>query len=52
MAAAHRAFTQALGTLGPNTLVVAIDRERRTMLVHELVPTDDPAASAKPVPEP
>ena len=52
VAAAHRVFTQALGTFGPNTLVVAIDRERRTMLVHELVPTDDPAVSAKPLPEP
>ena len=51
-AAAHRALTEALGSFAPNTLVVGIDRERRTLLVHELVPTDDPAAGAKPLPEP
>jgi multisubunit Na+/H+ antiporter MnhE subunit len=50
-AAAHRVFTQALGSLAPNTLVVAVDHERRTMLVHQLVPTDDPAADAKPLPD-
>lgn len=51
-AAAHRVLTEALGSFAPNTLVVRIDRERRTLLVHELVPTDDPAAGAKPLPEP
>jgi multisubunit Na+/H+ antiporter MnhE subunit len=51
-AAAHRVFTQALGSLAPNTLVVSVDHERRTMLVHQLVPTDDPAADAKPLPDP
>ena len=51
-AAAHRAFTQALGSLAPNTLVVDIDRERRVLIVHQLVPRDDPAADAKPLPEP
>jgi multisubunit Na+/H+ antiporter MnhE subunit len=51
-AATHRAFTQALGSLGPNTLVVGVDRDRRVLLVHQLVPTDDPAADAKPLPEP
>jgi multisubunit Na+/H+ antiporter MnhE subunit len=50
--ATHRAFTQALGSLAPNTVVVVIDRDRRVMLVHQLVPTDDPAANAKPLPEP
>jgi hypothetical protein len=45
-------FTQALGSLAPNTLVVEIDRDRRVMLVHQLVPTDDPAADAKPLPDP
>jgi multisubunit Na+/H+ antiporter MnhE subunit len=50
--AAHRVLTEALGSLGPNTLVVAIDRDRRTMLVHELVPTGDPAANAAPLPDP
>jgi multisubunit Na+/H+ antiporter MnhE subunit len=51
-AAAHRVFTQALGSLAPNTIVVDVDRERRVLLVHQLVPTDDPAADAKPLPEP
>jgi multisubunit Na+/H+ antiporter MnhE subunit len=50
--AAHRVFTQALGSLAPNTLVVAIDAERRTLLVHELAPTGDPAAQATPLPDP
>ena len=36
----------------PNTLVVGVDAERRVLLVHELVPTDDPAARAKPLPDP
>jgi multisubunit Na+/H+ antiporter MnhE subunit len=51
-AAAHRVFTQALGSLAPNTLVVSVDRERGKLLVHQLVPTRDPAAEAKPLPEP
>lgn len=51
-AATHRAFTQALGSLAPNTLVVGVDAHRRVLLVHQLVPTDDPAADAKPLPEP
>jgi multisubunit Na+/H+ antiporter MnhE subunit len=51
-AAAHRVFTQALGSLAPNTIVVAVDRERRVLLVHQLVPTDDPAADAQPLPRP
>ena len=50
--AAHRVFTEALGSLAANTLVVDIDAGRRTLLVHELVPTDDPAAGAKPLPDP
>ena len=51
-AAAHRVFTEVLGSLAPNTLVVGVDRDRRVLLVHQLVPTDDPAADAKPLPEP
>jgi multisubunit Na+/H+ antiporter MnhE subunit len=46
---AHRVLTQGLGSLGPNTIVVDIDRDRRTMLVHQLVPTPDPAADAQPL---
>jgi multisubunit Na+/H+ antiporter MnhE subunit len=50
--AAHRALTEALGSIAPNAIVVDVDTDRRTLLVHELVPTDDPAAGAKPLPEP
>jgi multisubunit Na+/H+ antiporter MnhE subunit len=50
-AAAHRVFTETLGSLAPNTIVVGIDRERRMLLVHQLVPTDDPAADANPLPD-
>jgi multisubunit Na+/H+ antiporter MnhE subunit len=50
--AAHRVFTEALGSLAPNTFVVAIDTERRLVLVHELMPTGDPAARLKPLPDP
>jgi multisubunit Na+/H+ antiporter MnhE subunit len=51
-AAAHRVFTQALGSLAPNTIVVDVDRDRGVLLVHQLVPTGDPAADAKPLPDP
>jgi multisubunit Na+/H+ antiporter MnhE subunit len=51
-AAAHRVFTEALGSLAPNTIVVGVDHERRVLLVHQLVPTDDPAADAQPLPDP
>jgi multisubunit Na+/H+ antiporter MnhE subunit len=51
-AATHRVFTQALGSLAPNTLVVGVDADRRVLLVHQLVPTADPAAEAKPLPDP
>src|SRR3954451_13156491 len=38
---AYVALAEALGTLGPNTLVVDIDRERGVVLAHQLVPTRD-----------
>jgi hypothetical protein len=47
---ARRALTEALGTLAPNTIVVRIDTERGVVVAHQLVSTDDPAASATPVP--
>jgi multisubunit Na+/H+ antiporter MnhE subunit len=49
---AHRALTQAFGSAAPNSIVVGIDHARRTMLVHELVETADPAAHAQPLPDP
>jgi len=48
---AHRALTEALGSLAPNTIVVAIDRDRRLLVAHQLEPTDDVAAQASPLPE-
>ena len=32
----RRALAQALGSLGPNTIVIGIDRERDLLLVHQL----------------
>jgi multisubunit Na+/H+ antiporter MnhE subunit len=51
-AAAHRVLTEALGSFTPNSIVVDVDTERRVLLVHELVPTSDPAAGAAPLREP
>lgn len=47
--AAHRALTQALGSLAPNTLVVDIDSERGVLLAHQLAPSDDAATAATPL---
>ena len=33
-------------------IVVGVDHRRRVLLVHQLVPTSDPAAQATPLPEP
>jgi multisubunit Na+/H+ antiporter MnhE subunit len=46
---AHRALTEALGSLAPNTFVVDIDRDRGVLLAHELAPTGDVARSACPL---
>jgi multisubunit Na+/H+ antiporter MnhE subunit len=51
-AVTHRAFTQVLGSLGPNTIVVDVDEPRGVVLAHQLVPTRDPARSATPLPPP
>jgi multisubunit Na+/H+ antiporter MnhE subunit len=48
-AAAFRALTETLGSLAPNTIVVSVDHERGTLLVHQLEPTRDPAAAAVPL---
>ena len=34
---ARRALTESLGSLGPNTIVLGIDRERNLVVVHQLV---------------
>jgi hypothetical protein len=46
---AHRVLTATLGSIAPNTVVVDIDLERRTLLAHELVPSGDVARSALPL---
>jgi multisubunit Na+/H+ antiporter MnhE subunit len=46
--AAFVAFTEAVGTLAPNTVVVDVDREQGVLLVHELVPTGAPAPPLEP----
>src|ERR687890_1220488 len=43
-AAAHRVFTEALGSFAPNSIVVDVDRERRVLLVPQTLPPSGPAA--------
>jgi multisubunit Na+/H+ antiporter MnhE subunit len=50
--AAFRSVNVALGSVGPNTIVLDIDTERRVLYAHQLVPTADPARSAIPLREP
>jgi multisubunit Na+/H+ antiporter MnhE subunit len=47
---ARRAVTEVLGTLGPNTIVVRIDRERGVVVAHQLLATSDAGARATPLP--
>jgi multisubunit Na+/H+ antiporter MnhE subunit len=47
---AKRALTEALGSLGPNTIVVEIDTERDVLVAHQLLATKDPASRATPLP--
>lgn len=46
---AHRVLTAVLGSLGPNTIVLDIDADTRTLIAHQLVPTADPARRAMPL---
>jgi multisubunit Na+/H+ antiporter MnhE subunit len=46
----YRVLTTALGSLAPNTVVVDLDRKRGRIVVHQLVPTGDPAREACPLP--
>ena len=38
---ARRALTESLGSMGPNTIVIGIDRERDLVIVHQLARRDD-----------
>jgi multisubunit Na+/H+ antiporter MnhE subunit len=42
---ARRVVAKGLDSLGPNSYVVGIDEDRDLMLVHQLVPPDDPASA-------
>jgi hypothetical protein len=37
----RRALTESIGSVGPNTIVLGIDRDRDLILIHQLVPDDD-----------
>jgi len=44
-ARAKRVAAKWLDSLGPNSYVIGVDAERDVMLVHQLVPPDDPASA-------
>jgi multisubunit Na+/H+ antiporter MnhE subunit len=46
---ARRGWTEALGSLAPNTVVVEVDKRRGVLLAHQLSPTPDAAARAAPL---
>jgi multisubunit Na+/H+ antiporter MnhE subunit len=46
---ARRVMIQTAASLAPNTYVIGTDFERGLVLVHQLVPTDDPLADADPL---
>jgi len=45
----YRVLTETLGSLGPNTIVVDVDRARGVLTAHQLDPTDDVAQRAMPL---
>ena len=47
--AARRVLGPSAGSFAPNTFVVGFDAERGLLLVHQLVPSADPAADADPL---
>jgi hypothetical protein len=47
--AARRVLAQTAGSFAANTYVLGTDHERDLLLVHQLVPGDDPAADADPL---
>jgi multisubunit Na+/H+ antiporter MnhE subunit len=48
-ATGRRALAEGLGSFAPNTIVIGIDDERNVILVHQLVPTGDPASTLDPL---
>jgi multisubunit Na+/H+ antiporter MnhE subunit len=47
---AYRAWTETLGSLAPNTVVVDVDKTRGILLAHQLHATSDAPARAAPLP--
>jgi multisubunit Na+/H+ antiporter MnhE subunit len=47
--AAFRVLSTGFGSLGPNTIVLEVDAEQRTLRAHQLVPSGDPARRAAPL---
>lgn len=47
--AARRVLGPSAGSFAPNTFVVGLDPERGLQLVHQLVPSSDPAEDADPL---
>jgi hypothetical protein len=47
--AARRVLGPTAASFPPNTFVVGLDSERGLLLVHQLVPSDDPVAAADPL---
>ncbi len=39
----RRALTESLGSMGPNQIVLGVDRDRDLLIVHQLVPEDERA---------
>jgi multisubunit Na+/H+ antiporter MnhE subunit len=46
---ARRVMMHAAGSFAPNTYVIGTDFDRDLVLVHQLVPTDDPVGDADPL---
>jgi multisubunit Na+/H+ antiporter MnhE subunit len=45
----RRALAESFGSLAPNTFVVGVDPDRELIIVHQLVPSDDPAGAMDPL---
>jgi multisubunit Na+/H+ antiporter MnhE subunit len=50
--AAFRVLTAAIGSVGPNTVVLDVDEDEGVVRAHQLVPTSDPERSAMPLERP
>jgi hypothetical protein len=47
--AARRVLVQASGSFAPNTYAIGTDYDKGLLLVHQLAPSDDPAADSDPL---